>query len=222
MGERFFRVGSAVIKTLGPRFETVWQVPWDGQESIFVCNHARAMGPLSMAVHFPVRGYNWIYANAMSARDVPAYVRQDYWWNPKARLAPLYNVTVPYIAAALLPPVLRSVPYVKVYHGPKALETMRESLTLLEEGKSLIIFPGIPDGYKSHEGGAHINEGFLYLLPRHYKRTGRKCRIWPVHLDTKAHRFLVSAPLEWDEQTDFQSQVPGLCVGIAKGIREEE
>ncbi len=221
MGKRFYRIACPLIRAVTPHLSTVWEQPWDGQESIFVCNHARAMGPVNMAVYFPVKGYIWIYANAMSARDVPAYVRQDYWWDPKSGLAPFYNATVPYLAAALLPPILRSVPYVKVYHGTRALETLRESLRLMKEGKSMIIFPGIPDGYKSHEG-KRINEGFLQLLPRHCKRTGRKCRIWPVHLNMEAHRFEVGAPIDWDENADFQPQIPELCERIARGIREEE
>ena len=221
MGIRFYRIASALIRAVTPHPETVWEVPWDGQESIFVCNHARAMGPIDMAVYFPVKAHIWIYANAMNARDVPAYVRQDYWWDPKAKLAPLYNATVPYLAAAILPPILRSVPYVKVYHGTRALETLRESLRLMQQGSSMIIFPGIPDGYKSHQG-TRINEGFLQLLPRHYKRTKRKCRIWPVHLDLDKPLFEVGAPIDWDETRDFQEQVPELCEKIARGIREEE
>ncbi len=221
MGKKFYRIASSLIRLFTPHPETVWAEEWDGQESIFVCNHARALGPVDMAVYFPVKGHIWIYANAMNAGDVPAYVRQDYWWDPSSKLAPLYNVTVPYLAAAFLPPILRSVPYVKVYHGTRALETLRESLRLMKEGKSMIIFPAIPDGYKSHEG-KRINEGFLQLLPRHYKRTGRKCRIWPVHLNNREHRFEVGHPIDWDENSDFQAQVPFLCEQIDRGIREEE
>ena len=152
MGKIIYGTLAPLIRLFTPKMETVWDVPYDGEPCIFVGNHDRANGPISVAVKFPLkdRCHIWIYANAMERKLVPAYVRQDYWWNPESRLAPLYDRTIPYLTALALPPILKSVPNVPVYHDMRAMTTLRESLRLLEAGKSLIIFPGIPDGYKSH------------------------------------------------------------------------
>lgn len=45
-----------------------------------------------------------VNAAVMDPKQVPAYVRQDYWWRPGCKLEPLYNATLPYMAAAVLPP----------------------------------------------------------------------------------------------------------------------
>ena len=54
------------------------------------------------------RCFSWLNADMMDPSLVPAYVRQDYWWKPGCALEPLYNATLPYLAAAILPPILRS------------------------------------------------------------------------------------------------------------------
>ncbi len=219
MGKIIYGILAPLIRAFTPRMDTVWDVPFDGEPCIFVGNHDRANGPISAAVKFPLRKhcYIWIYANAMDRKLVPAYVRQDYWWDPKDRLAPLYDKTIPYITALLLPPILKSVPNVPVYHGARAMTTLRESVKLLEKGESLFIFPGIPDGYKSHSG-TRINEGFLYLLPMVYKKTGKVIRIWPMHLDR--HAFHVRAPILFDPERPLQEQIPDLCRRISDGIEE--
>ena len=72
-----------------------------------------------MCARFPLADtlHPWMNAQVLSAREVPAYVRQDYWWPPESKLAPLFNATLPYIAAAIMPPILRTAPTVPVYHG---------------------------------------------------------------------------------------------------------
>lgn len=37
-------------------------------------------------------------AQMLDPKQVPAYVRQDYWWRPGSFFEPLYNVTLPYLA----------------------------------------------------------------------------------------------------------------------------
>ena len=221
MGKIIYGVLAPLIRLFTPKMETVWDVPFDGEPCIFVGNHDRANGPVSVAVKFPLKDqcHIWIYANAMERKLVPAYVRQDYWWDPESRLAPLYDKTIPYLTALALPPILKSVPNVPVYHDMRVMTTMRESLRLLEKGRSLIIFPGIPDGYKSHSD-TKTSEGYLQLLPLYHKKTGKVLKIWPMHLDR--HTFHVKAPIVFDPERPLKDQVPDLCRQVTEAIEEDE
>ena len=141
---RLYRCLRAVVRAVTPRMTTTWEEPFSGNPSIFVCNHVGAFGPIDMVVKFPLRDEVRVWCNEgiMNRKTCPAYVRQDYWWKPGCRLEPLYNATLPYIAAAVLPPILQSAPTIPVYHDARVMTTMRQSMKALKEGKHLVIFSG--------------------------------------------------------------------------------
>ena len=166
MGRIFYRIVGPLVRLLIPRLEVSWEEPWDGEPCVFVANHERSVGPLEMALRFPLREESpiWIYAAPLSRKTTPAYVRQDHWWDENGKLAPLWNAVVPPVVSLILPPILRSVPHVAVYHDARAVTTMKESLRLLQDGKNLVIFPEIPTAFGKHET-EKMNEGWLMLLP---------------------------------------------------------
>lgn len=198
---------------------TEWAVPFDGEPCVFIGNHAGAFGPIDMVAKFPLREdcYPWFNAAVMSEKEMPAYVRQDYWWKPGCFFEPLLNVTVPYIAAAVLPPIMRSVPGVPVYHDNRVVLTMRKSLQLLRQGKHLIIFPEQPSGFQSHHDW--INTGFMNIAPMYHKLTGKELQFWPVHIDYKNHVFKVAAPIRFDSTRTLEEQLPELERTLARGLR---
>ena len=219
MSKRMYRVLSAMIRGVTPRMKTIWEEPFDGEPCVFVGNHAGAFGPIDMCVKFPLRDQNFIWMNAsvLHPKEVPAYVRQDYWWKPGCKLEPLYNATLPYIAAAVLPPILRLAPTVPVYHDMRVMTTMRQSIRHLKEGHNLVIFPEQPSGYQSHHDW--INTGFLQVAPMYYKATGKALKFYPVHLDYRKHVFKVAKPIAFDPEKTLEEQMPALVEVLAKGLR---
>ena len=160
---RLYRCLRAVVRAVTPRMTTTWEEPFSGNPSVFVCNHVGAFGPIDMVVKFPLRDEVRVWCNEgiMNRKTCPAYVRQDYWWKPGCRLEPLYNATLPYIAAAVLPPILQSAPTIPVYHDARVMTTMRQSMKALKEGKHLVIFPEQPSGFGEHHNW--INTGWLNI-----------------------------------------------------------
>lgn len=219
MSKRMYRALSAVVRTITPRMKTIWDEPFNGEACVFVGNHAGAFGPIDMCTKFPLRDdcHPWMNASVLHAKEVPAYVRQDYWWKPGCKLAPLYNATLPYLAAAVLPPILRLVPGVPVYHDMRVMTTMRQSLRLLKAGQHLVIFPEQPSGYQSHHDW--INTGFLQLAPMYYKMSGKKLSFYPVHLDYHKHTFHVAKPVIFDPEHTLEEQTPDMVAALAKGLR---
>ena len=219
MGKRFYRIAVPSVRLFIPKVKVDWEVSWDGEPAVFICNHERAYGPLEMAANFPLReqSHIWIYAAPLDRKTTPEYVRGDHWWDENGKLAPLWNAVIPPVVALLLPPILRSVPYVPVYHDGRAATTMKESLRLLQDGRNLVIFPEIPTGFEQHDE-EKINEGWLMLLPMYQKRTGKNLKIWPVHLDLKGKRMHVSAPFSMNPDIPYRDQVPELSRKCLQGI----
>ena len=219
--KKSFLVLRRILRAVTPQMKTVWEVPYDGEPCVFCPNHAGVLGPIDMVVHFELcdTARPWFNAAVTNPKEVPAYVRQDYWWKPGCALEPLYNATLPYLAAAILPPILRSAPGVPVYHDQRVMTTMRQSLRLLKEGKCLIIYPEQPSGYQSHHDW--INTGFLQIAVMYYRATGKALRFYPVHIDYHHHVFQVAKPIAFDTARTLEEQQEEIVHVLAAGLRGE-
>lgn len=208
-----------VYRLLTPKFQTTWTEPFIDEPCVFIGNHAGAFGPMDMCARFPLTEscYSWLNHDVMDAKLVPAYVRQDYWWRPGCWAEPILNVTLPYLAAAVLPPILRSAPGVPVYHDQRVMLTMRQSIRRLKDGHHLIIFPEQPSGYKSHH--TWINSGFLHVAPLYHKATGKALRFYPVHIDHRHHTFTIARPVQYDPSRTLEEQTEEILAQLAIGLR---
>ncbi len=214
-GYRFWR---GVARLFTPRMRAEWATPFTDEPSVFIVNHAGAIGPIAMCARFPLADsiHPWMNAQVLSAREVPAYVRQDFWWPPESKLAPLWNITLPYIAAAVMPPVLRTAPTVPVYHDMRVVRTLRESIRVLKAGEPLVIFPEQPSGYQSHHTG--LNSGFLQVAPTFARQTHQALAFWPVHIDMEKRLFRIGQPLRYDPARPHEEQVEPLLTALAAAI----
>lgn len=221
MGKRLYQAAGSMIRLFSRRMKTEWETPFEEGPCIFVVNHAGSSGPVNMCAKFPLRDrlQPWINEEMLSARDVPAYVRKVYWWKPGSFFAPVLNATVPYIAAVLMPPVLRSVDYIPVYHDQRIMLTMRQSIRALQRNRCLLLFPEMPGPAKNNR--RWINTGWLRLGELWYRASGRALKIYPVFLDEKNHVFKVAAPVCYDPARRFIEQERELTNRLSKGMHGE-
>lgn len=224
---KLFNVLQKGLTLVLPKMDVIWEEPFIDEPCVFVGNHVGAMGPIHMMVTFPLRDRvkAWCNAGIMDRKFCPAYVRQDYWWEPGCKLEPLYNATIPYIAAALIPPILKSAPTIPVYHPPgdsklSPVTTIRLSMAALNEGKHLVIFPEQPSGYKDHH--TWINMEWLYLAEVYYRRTGKVLRLYPVHIDQAGRTYRIARPVMYDPERKLADQKPEIERILAAGLRGEK
>ncbi len=226
MGHKLYKTLCATIRLFSRTMTTQWETEFDGAPAVFCPNHAGAFGPMEMCTYFPMgdKLRPWMNAGMMSAKEVPAYVRQDYWWKPGSFWEPLLTRTLPYIAAAIIPPILRSVPGVPVYHDFQVIKTFRKSIQYLKQGDHLIIFAEQPDGFQSHS--TRLNSGFLQVAPMAYKQLGLALKFYPVYIDYKNRVFRVAAPIAYDPDLSLAEQTPRIMehirLGIQPGIDKKE
>ena len=222
MGKRFYRLSNVLIRNFSHRMKTEWEVPFEEGPCVFVANNVGFMGPLEMVTKFSERKrcHPWINEELTDAKKIPAYARKDCWWKPGSFIEPVLNVTVPYIAAAMIPPALKGSPYIPVYHDQRIMLTLRQSVRAMMKDDYLIVFPEQPSGWLSHH--EWINTGWLRLGELWYRASGRALKMYPVHIDTKQHLFKVSAPVWYDPAKRFTEQEQELADKLAKGLRGEQ
>ncbi|MCL1854172.1 MAG: hypothetical protein FWF86_00435 [Clostridia bacterium] len=216
---KLYGILAALIRGFSRPMTTVWETGFDGAPAVFCPNHAGAFGPIAICARFPLRGklHPWMNDGMMHAGTVPAYVRQDYWWKPGCFWEPLLTRTLPYIAAAIVPPILRSVPGVPVYHDVRVVKTFRKSLAYLQAGEHLVIFAEQPDGFQSHS--LRLNDGFLRIAPLIHRKLGIALKFYPVHVDGKNRIMRVGIPAQYDPAVPLAEQSEGMMEVIRAGIR---
>ncbi len=216
---RLFKFLQRVITPFLPRMRMEWQGDQPDGPCVFIGNHMGAMGPIYMLTRFPMRDEVAVWCNdgVMEEKLIVDYIRQDYWWNPKSVFAPLWNVTLPYIARAIVPKVMRSAPTIAVHHDNRIMTTMRESMKALKAGKHLIIFPEKPDGFDSHD--EYLQMGWLNICTLYRKATGRDLPVVPVHIDPKGKRFLLGDPIHVDASLPLKDQEHAIERYLADGLR---
>ncbi|MDD3214717.1 MAG: hypothetical protein PHY64_13660 [Eubacteriales bacterium] len=217
--KRSYRFWRGMVRLCTYRMRAEWKQPFTGEPSVFICNHSGALGPVDICAKFPLADelHPWMNAQVLSAREVPAYVRQDYWWRPGSPFEPVLTRTLPYIAAAILPPILRSAPTVPVYHDMRVVRTLRESMKVLQAGEHLVIFPEQPSGYRSHNHA--LNRGFLQIAPAYARLTGKALAFWPVRIDSRNRVFRVGEPLYYDVSQTLEQQTDALLEALRNGIQ---
>lgn len=219
MGRRFYKLAGATVRLFSHRMKTEWETPFEEGPCVFVVNHAGNHGPVDMCAKFPLREkmHAWVNSEMLSAKEVPAYVRKSRWWKPESFFAPVLNATVPYIAAALMPPFMKSVPNIPVYRDQRIMLTLRQSIRILQKDQYLLLFPEIPGS--ENRSYPRINTGWLRMGQLWYKASGRALKMYPVYVDRKEHVFRVAAPVWYDPARRFSEQEKELAEKLTSGMR---
>ncbi|MEL7603808.1 MAG: MATE family efflux transporter, partial [Bacillota bacterium] len=210
----FFRfLRKAILLFTGP-MKTVWEEPFSRAPSVFVCNHDRAFGPIAMNVQFErctdIRP--WINAQMLSEREAPAYIREDYWWDPNKWYAPILSHTLAYFYALLVPPILRGADCVPVYHDTGVMSTLRASVKTLADGKHLLLFPEKPEGFRQY--GTEISSGFVSVGKLYYGREKQSVHFYPAWVDWKGREIRVGKPLAYDPSAKYDEQAAAIASAI--------
>ncbi len=219
---KLFNFLSRVAYPFLPVKKAEFAEPVGEEPVIFLANHLGAVGPMYMSVTFPLRDNVAIWCNEgmMDEKLIVEYVRHDWWWRPESKLASFYSATIPYIAKAIVPKVLRSAPTIAVCRDARIMTTMRKSMKALREGKHIVIFPELPDGHDSH--AEYLQMGWLNLTAMYKRATGKDIRMIPVYIDEDARLFRVGKSIQADPDVPLKEQETHIERYIAACIRGEQ
>lgn len=211
---RFYRFLRRAVLIFTKPMKTVWEEPFEGKPSVFVCNHDRAFGPISMCAHFELSDEvrPWINAQVLSPKAAPEYIRHDYWWNLDKWYSPILGHTLVYLYALLLPLILRGSDCIPVYHDTGVISTLRKSIAMLGDGKHLLIFPEHPTGH--HEYGEKIFDGFVSIGRLYYAKAKERVNFYPVNVDWKRKTIYVGKPIPYDPSVKYEIQVQSTTAAV--------
>lgn len=113
--------------------------------------------------------------------------------------------------------LVRSIGPIPVYRGSvKIKETFRSTISALQAGDSVLIFPDV-DYTDSTDGIGSVYDGFL-LIDRFWSKVSREpLDFVPLRLDTAARRITAGKAVRFDRSADRKSEM----VRVREALREE-
>ncbi len=197
--KRVVEIPRFFVKLFLPKQKTVWHGEKPSKPAVFVCNHARTFGPLAMMSRFELykQSRPWVIGEICNAREIPAYARKDFWCKEGKWYTSLYYKTVPYVACAIVPPIMKWIGAIPVYHDSRVRKTISRSVEYLKRGDNIILFPEKPEEFGKYS--EDFMTGFVLMARQFEKKTGEKLDMYPVWLDKKSRQINVGTPVQSDK-----------------------
>ena len=169
---------------------------------ILVANHAGAFGPVSIITSIPTPMYPWVAHEVTDLTMVAPRIQAEFC-EQELRLRPPFSALLARLIGRICVAVMKDIGAIPVYQkGRDIRTTVMRSLSLLEQGKSILVF--------AEDSSRRINDvlrefctGFIHVAKLYYEATRKAVQFLPVAVNRKAHRIRVGAPIRFDGSTPF-------------------
>ena len=207
----FFHCRAKVPESLGE----------DGEPIVFVANHYDIFGPLSFMVSVPLNSNIWINEEMVDPEAAKITLRPGM-----KKLLPFLNESridrVCSGIASFIVWVLTSLGMIPVNRNQpaKLFTTMRKSISALEEGHHLLIFP--ETGYPEYSltSVTPFFSGFATLGQLYHRKTGKPLRFCPCYIDEQHRRICFGEPVTWEPVGEAKEETERVSEELNRRIRE--
>lgn len=203
-----FKILRPIVKWIYPKTEIEGWEHVPDKDVIVVGNHTQMNGPLVGEFYFPDNYYTWCAGEMMHLEKVPAYAFEDFWSHKKAPSRWFYKLAS-YLIAPLSVVVFNNARAIGVYHDIKILSTFRKTVSMLEEGNNIVIFPE-HDEYHNHIV-SEFTQNFVDVAKMYYKKTGRRISFVPVYIAPYLKKAYFSKPVEFCETNPIEEERARIC-----------
>lgn len=189
---------------------------------VIVGNHSQMYGPIAAEMYMPRRHFTWCTGEMMNRKEVPAYAFRDFWSGKPARTHGFYRM-LSHLIAPLAEYIFTHAHTIPVYRDARLLTTFRKSVSSLQNGADIVIFP------EKNAPFNHIlcsfQEHFTDLARIHYRKTGEALRFVPMYLAPNLKLIVFGDGVRYNPEADEAEERARICsammtaiTGIATGL----
>ena len=178
-----------------------------GEAVVFVANHEKNYGPSVMQLFFPVEFHPWVINQMLEKGECSSYVEETFF-NERLNFPVWLSRIMGIILEPVLIRVMSSTNPIPVFRNDpqRLIGTFRESLSILEKGENILIFPENPraDNFSRHV--KEFYEGFLYIAKLYFRKTGRELSFCPVSINPHQRTITVGKSVRFNSKIDFRKE----------------
>lgn len=212
-----YKIIKGFVRLFYPKIEVVGVENLPEEPAIIVGNHTKMNGPIACELYFPVNRYTWCAGEMMHMEEVPAYAFQDFWSHKPKYIRWFYKL-LSYVIAPLSVCVFNNANTIGVYHDTRVISTFKNTVTKLQEGASIVIFPEHDVEYN------HIicefQDRFIDVAKLYYKRTGREIDFVPLYIAPALKKMYLGRPIRFCAANPMDQERRRICDYLMKEITD--
>ena len=182
---------------------------------IIVGNHCQMNGPITCEIYPPVDRYTWCAGQMMEWKEVHGYAFQDFWSQKPRWTHPFYKL-LSYIITPLAVLLFNNAQTIPVYHDNRVITTFRESVRVMTNGASLVIFPEKDEPYN------HIlyafQDRFVDVAKMYYRKSGKAVAFVPLYIAPRLHLQVFGQPIRFDPAAPIAQERERICAVLQEEI----
>lgn len=187
------------------------------KHAIIVANHAQMNGPICGELFLPENCHIWCAAQMMKLKEVPAYAFADFWSKKPKWTHPFYKL-LSYLIAPLASCVFNNARTVAVYHDARVISTFKETVRLLNDGQTILIFPEKDE--TDNNIVYRFQENFVDVARLYYKKTGVELTFVPMYVAPKLRKLYVGKGTVYRAQEDAAQEKARIIAYLSGEITE--
>lgn len=168
---------------------------------VYVVHHQNMYGPLHTVGLMPQEARIWAY-HVFCERESCFTQFYEYTFRERFKWSDRFSYFLAKLLSFLVPPILRGICAIPVYHGGHAISTMRESLATLEDGMSLVICPD-SDYTSTLPQMGDMQDGFFLLHRMFFQKTESSLPFVPVFCSAKQRKVCFGKAVYFQPDQDY-------------------
>lgn len=155
-------------------------------------NHTKMNGPICAELYFPGKRKIWCAHQMMYLKEVPAYAFEDFW-SRKPKWTHWFYRLLSYVIAPVSVCLFSNAKTIPVYRDNRLITTFRQTISALEDGANIIIFP---ECYEPHNHIVYqFQDRFIDVAKLYYKRTGKALSFVPMYIAPALKKLYLGKPV---------------------------
>lgn len=191
-GARFYGPLARLIRTLGRLFTKKYRsnVIAPEEPTVYVSRHLNMRGPLTTLIRLDFDVHPMVLSCFFDKDECYRQYAEYTFTERQGKRKKKRNFKA-YAASRAVPKIMSSLQGIPVYRGTdaNAMQTMRDALSYLEAGESVIVYPDI-DYTAGNDTDSELYEGFLMLGQLYKRNTGKSLRFVPLYIDDEKRRIM--------------------------------
>ena len=184
---------------------------------VIVGNHSHMYGPIAGELYTPGKHYVWCAGEMMHREEVAAYAYQDFWsQKPKPTL--WFFKILSHLITPLAMLLFNNAHTIAVYHDTRLLTTFRESISRLQEGCRLVIFP---ECYDRHNNIIYqFQDKFIDVARFYYKKNQCELSFVPMYIAPELKLICYGEPICFHADVPIAEERSRICSALMDGITD--
>lgn len=197
----------------------------DDLPAVFVCNHGEIYGPVTAVTQLPYYFRPWVQAKMLDYRQAKEHILKGTF--EKMHLPGFIAKFLSCICARCAVWALNSFDPVPVYLGnlKEVLKTMQDSVKVLSQGDSLLLFPENPNAeengrYALSGAPAAFYTGFAQIGIEAYKRCGKCVTFYPVFVSKHERTLHIGKGVRYDEKANRHEEKQRIASALQDAMEQ--